>query len=206
MFKQFSMFVAAVSLLGACGSDAGGGAGSGSAKASGSAAAKTSAAPAKSAAATATASAVADAPKAEMVEKELDKVAAFKGWVAKGPADADVMEDLGGVRIATKKVMGPGSFDLAFKLGKGDFKPFKDGLVKGAEITKSKITFISDTPESLEWTSEAGTSKTYSFRLSLKAGKDEYTCYTVSPRESEAEYKAHKEACSTLMKKADAKK
>ena len=106
----------------------------------------------------------------------------------------------------TKKVMGPGSFDLAFKLGKGDFKPFKDGLVKGAEITKSKITFISDTPESLEWTSEAGTSKTYSFRLSLKAGKDEYTCYTVSPRESEAEYKAHKEACSTLMKKADAKK
>ena len=141
MFKQFSMFVAAVSLLGACGSDAGGGAGSGSAKASGSAAAKTSAAPAKSAAATATASAVADAPKAEMVEKELDKVAAFKGWVAKGPADADVMEDLGGVRIATKKVMGPGSFDLAFKLGKGDFKPFKDGLVKGAEITKSKITF-----------------------------------------------------------------
>ena len=50
---------------------------------------------------------LAEAAPAALVEIDLSPAgAAFKGWVAKGPADAKVMEDLGGARIATKKVAG----------------------------------------------------------------------------------------------------
>jgi len=186
-------------LLLACGPDAGGGAASGSAKPAGSAAA-----PAKSGAAASakpSAAASAEAPKVEMVEKDLSKVEAFKGWVAKGPADADVMEDLGGVRIVTKKVRGPGSFDLAFKAGKPNFKEMKDGHKKGAEIAKTTITYSVDTADALEWTSATESSKMYAFSIVMKVDGKDFTCYTVSPRETEAEANELKEACKTLAKK-----
>jgi len=174
-----------------------------------SAPAKTATATAKpTAKPTATASAVATAEAAvELVEKDLSTAgAAFKGWVAKGPADATVMEDLGGARIATKKVSGPGSFDLAFKMGKQDLKKRKADLEKGAATAKSKITFTTDTAEALVWTTEIGTTKSYDFIVVQKSSDKDVTCYTVTSRDSEADLKALQDACKTLEKKDGAAK
>jgi hypothetical protein len=205
-----SVFAALVSasFLAACGSgDQPAPASSGSAtktaepaKSAGPSAAK-SAAPAASSAAPAASAPAADAPKVEMEDKDLGKVAALKGWTAKGPKDADVMEDLGGARIVTKKVSGPGSFDLAFKIGKTNLKELKTNLQKGAEAAKAKITFTVDTADALEWTNEIGSTKDYSFSIISKVGGKDVTCYTVTPRESEADVNALKEACKTLAKK-----
>lgn len=168
-----------------------------------SAAAKSSGAPAKSGAATAAASATAaPAEKMELVEKDLSKAGdKFKGWVAKGPADADVMEDLGGARILTKKVSGPGSFDLAFRMDKPNIKDLKDGATKGAELGKAKLEFLTDTADALEWTVDANGKKMYFFHIGMGVEGKDVTCYLVSPRDSEADYKTHKEACSSLAKK-----
>lgn len=166
---------------------------------------KSSAAPTVTAAVTASASAAAkpqDAPKVELVDKDLSTAGAvWKGWVMKAPADADVMGDLSGVRIVTKKAIGPGSFDLAFKLGKQNLKELKTNLEKGAAAAKTTVTFTVDTPEALEWTITAGSAKTYDFSLIQKTGGKDVTCYTVTARESEAEIAALKEACKRLEKK-----
>jgi hypothetical protein len=182
----------------------GGGEGSapaGSSKPASSAAAKSSGAPAAKSAAPA-ASAEAPAEKMELVEKDLSKAGdKFKGWVAKGPADAEVMEDLGGARIATKKVMGPGSFDLAFRMDKPNVKDLKDGATKGAELGKGKLEWITDSADALEWSVEANGKKMYFFHIGMKVEGKDVTCYLVSPRDSEADYKLHKEACQSLAKK-----
>jgi hypothetical protein len=136
------------------------------------------------------------------VEKDLSKAgAAFQGWVAKGPADADVTGDLDGVRIVTNKVYGPGSFDLAFTLRNKDLAKLKKDMQEGSEIAKTKVTFTVDRPDALEWTTAAGKSKSYSFALLQKSSGKDVTCYTVTPRPSEAEVKALKEVCRTLAKK-----
>lgn len=207
----YGLGAVAVVMLAACG-DSGGGAASGSAAATtkpatsttAKASATPSAKPTASAMASASASASPDAGKVELVEKDLDKVAAFKGWVAKGPADAEVMEDMGGVRIATKKVAGPGSFDLAWQLKKDDLKAKKTNVQKGADTAKAKVTFTTDSAEELDWTSEVGSTKTYDFAMVFKAEGKDVTCYTVSPRESEADIATLKEACKSLGKKGKA--
>ena len=202
--------VAVVTLLG-CG-DSAGGAASGSAAATTKPAMTSSAKPMMStkpmassmASAAPSASAAADPAKMEMVEHDLDKVAAFKGWVAKGPADADVSEDLGGVRIVTKKVSGPGSFDLAWALKKNDLKAKKTAVQKGADTAKSKVTFTTDSAEELAWTNEVGSTKSYDFEYIFKAEGKDVTCYTVTPRETEAEIAVLKDACKSLAKKGAA--
>ncbi|MBL9021556.1 MAG: hypothetical protein JNL21_05125 [Myxococcales bacterium] len=194
------------SLAIACGGE--GSAPAGSSKPASSAAAKSSGAPAaksaapSAAAASAAPSADAPAEKMELVEKDLSKAGdKFKGWVAKGPADAEVMEDLGGARIATKKVMGPGSFDLAFRMDKPKVKDLKEGATKGAEIGKGKLEWITDSADALEWSVEANGKKMYFFHIGMKVEGKDVTCYLVSPRDSEADYKLHKEACQSLAKK-----
>jgi len=164
--------------------------------------------PTATAIATATATATATAAAAvELVEKDLSAAgAAFKGWVAKGPADATVMEDMGGARIATKKVSGPGSFDLAFKMGKQDLKKHKADLEKGAKTAKSTVTFTTETADTLVWTTDVGGTKSYDFMLLQKASDKDVTCYTVTSRESEADLKALQDACKTLEKKGEAPK
>jgi hypothetical protein len=149
----------------------------------------------------------ADAPKPEaekltLVDVDLTPAgASWAGWTAKGPADASVMEDLGGARIATKKVRGPGSFDIAFKQGKIDLKERKDQIMKGAEMAKSTVTFTVDTPEALEWTSAFDTSKSFEFVQLRKVGDVEVACYTVSPRPNAEEIATLKESCASLAKK-----
>ncbi len=208
MKTSVTLLVSCISLSAlalACGSsDNAAPAASGSAKAAdGAKSAAPMAAKSATPAASATPSA-APAPEAkvELTDKDLSKAgAAFKGWSAKGPADADVMEDLGGARIVTKKVSGPGSFDLAFKLSKVNLKELKTNLQKGAEAAKAKITFTTDSADALEWTNEIGSTKDYSFSIVMKAGGKDVTCYTVTPRESEADVNALKEACKSLAKK-----
>lgn len=192
-------------LLASFAAGCGGGEGSapaGSGKPSASAAAKSSGAPAAKSGAASAAPSAAAPEKVELVEKDLSKAGdKFKGWVAKGPADAEVMEDLGGARIVTKKVSGPGSFDLAFRMDKPNIKDLKDGATKGAELGKAKLEFLTDTAEALEWTVDANGKKMYFFHIGMKVEGKDVTCYLVSPRDSEADYKMHKEACSSLAKK-----
>jgi hypothetical protein len=158
---------------------------------------------ATAAAATATATATAEAAPAALVEIDLSPAgAAFKGWVAKGPADAKVMEDLGGARIATPKVAGPGTFDLGFKLGKEDLKKYKADFEKGAKAGgNTKLTFTTDTADMIAWTSEVAGTKTYDFRMIQKSSGKDVTCYTVTPRDNEADLKTVHDACASLEKK-----
>jgi hypothetical protein len=141
--------------------------------------------------------------KPALEEKDLSSTGeAFKGWFAKGPKDAKVMGDLGGVRIATPKVMGPGAFDLAWALKKADLKELKEGITKGSEIAKSKVTFTVDTPEALEWTSEAGTSKSMHFSMSFQVSGQDVSCYSMPMGFRSAEELAFmKETCKSLVKK-----
>jgi hypothetical protein len=170
------------------------------------AAAKPTAKPTATATAIATATTTAAAA-VELVEKDLSAAgAAFTGWVAKGPADATVMEDMGGARIATKKVSGPGSFDVDFKMGKQDLKKHKADLEKGAKTAKSTVTFTTETADTLVWTTDVGGTKSYDFLLLQKSSDKDVTCYTVTSRESEAELKALQDACKTLEKKGEAPK
>lgn len=147
----------------------------------------------------------AEPPKAEppkLVDKDLSPAgAAWAGWTAKGPEDATVMEDLGGARIATKKVRGPGSFDVAFRQERVNFADRKKGIQEGAAMANSTITFIADTPDALEWSSKIGDSTMYNFVIVRKVGDVEVSCYTVSPRESAEDLGVLKQSCESLAKK-----
>ncbi len=143
-----------------------------------------------------------EAVKLTLVDVDLSPAGAtWAGWTAKGPADAKVMEDLGGARIATPKVRGPGSFDIAFKQGPLDLKERKEQIMKGAEMAKSTVTFTVDTAESLEWTTAFDTSKSFEFVQLRKVGDVDVACYTVSSRPDAAEIATLKESCASLAKK-----
>lgn len=137
-----------------------------------------------------------------LVEKDLAPAgASWAGWSAKGPADATVMEDLGGARIATNKVRGPGSFDVAFRQERVNFEERKKGIQEGAAMAKSTVTFTTDTPDVLEWTSNYGSSSSHDFLIVKKVGDVEVTCYTVTGRESAEELAPLKESCDSIAKK-----
>jgi hypothetical protein len=156
----------------------------------------------KKSAASGGAAPAADAPKLTLVDVDLTPAGAtWAGWTAKGPADAKVMEDLGGARIATPKVRGPGSFDIAFKQGTIDLKERKEQIAKGAEMAKSTVTFTVDTPEALEWTQAFDTTKTFEFVQLRKVGDVAVACYSVSSRPNADEIATLKESCASLAKK-----
>ncbi len=111
------------------------------------------------------------------------------------------MEDLGGARIASKKVRGPGSFDVAFRQERQNFEDRKKGIQEGAAMAKSTVTFTVDTPDAIEWNSKIGDSTMYHFAIVRKVGDVEVTCYTVSPRESAEDIAPLKQSCESLAKK-----
>lgn len=176
-----------------------------------------SAKPATTAAAKAPDTTMPSAKPAEMVEFDLSSAdPKWKGWVAKGPADAKVMADgVAGARIAGKgpnildqKKGGDNGFDVAFAWGKDDLKSLRTNLQKGADNPigdmKVKLTFTKEEPGMLEWTSEVGDSKTYNFVMHMNVEKTDITCknnYMVGAG-NEDEHKRHMEACKTLAKKA----
>nr|HEX4317132.1 hypothetical protein [Kofleriaceae bacterium] len=142
-----------------------------------------------------------DDPPPALVDKDLSPAGKdFAGWTAKGPADAKVVEDLGGARIVTQKVTG---FDLAFKLGAGidDLKDFKAQQQKAATTYNLKIAYTTDTPDALVWTTGDGSSKSYDFRIHAKVSGKDVTCYTVTPRDSEDALKFLQAQCATIAKK-----
>ena len=108
---------------------------------------------------------------------------------------------MGGARIATPKVRGPGSFDIAFKQGTIDLKERKEQIMKGAEMAKSTVTFTVETAEALEWTQAFDTSKSHEFVMLRKVGDVDVACYSVSARPNEAEILVLKESCASLAKK-----
>jgi hypothetical protein len=181
------------------------------------------ASPATTAAATATATAPAKATAtanpvqaAALVDFDLSTAdPKWKGWTAKGPADAKVLADgVQGARIAAKgpsildqKKGGDNGFDLAFAWGKDDLKALRKNIQKGADSpvgnVKVKLTFTRDEPDTLEWTTEVGDSKTYSFEMHIKVGKADITCknnYMVGSGNPD-EHKRVMDACKTLNKK-----
>lgn len=197
-----------------------GGEGSGSAPAgSGAPAAsgKPTAAATTTAAATATAKPAEPAKTVEMTEFDLSTAdAKWKGWVAKGPSDAKVMQDgVQGARVAAngpnildRKPGGDNGYDIAFAWGKDDLKELKKNLQKGADNpiggAKMKLTFTKDEPDMLEYTTEVGETKSYNFVMHMKVEKADVTCKNgnMMGAGNEAEHKRLMDGCKTLMKKA----
>ncbi|MBU1069547.1 hypothetical protein KJ975_08270 [Myxococcota bacterium] len=144
-----------------------------------------------------------DFNKPDLEEKDLSSAGeAFKGWFAKGPKEADVMGDLGGVRIATKKVRGPNSFDLAWAFKKPDFTEMKANIAKGDEVGKSKTTYTVDTAEALEWTTEYEHGKSMHFSITFEVSGQVVNCYTMPMGVKNAERFAFlKETCKSIVKK-----
>lgn len=203
------------SLTGGCGGEGSGSASAAAASGSPAASGK----PAATATASATATAKPEAPAAkpaEMVEFDLGTAdPKWKGWVAKGPADAKVLADgVQGARIAAKgpsildqKKGGDNGFDVAFAWGKEDLKGLKKNLQQGADHPigdmKMKLTFTKEEPDLLEWTTEVGESKTYNFVMHMKVEKTDITCKNnfMVGAGNEDEHKRIMEACKTLAKK-----
>ena len=102
----------------------------------------------------------------ELVDHDLSSAdPKWAGWSAKGPADAKVMADgVAGARLAAKGPSlldrKPGSdegFDIAFAWGKDDLASLKSNLKKGADDSKSTLTFTKDEADRLEYTRRAKT-------------------------------------------------
>ncbi len=212
MTKKRIGLVAITLFLGACGSSGGSTTGS-----SASSSTPTSTAASKGSSG-ATAAKTADAPKpVELTEFDLSSAdPKWKGWVAKGPADAKVMADgVEGARIAAKgpsimdmKKGGDMGFDVAFAWGKDDLKELKASIQKGADHpmgdAKVKVTFTKDDPDDLEWTLEVGDMKSYNFEIHMNVEKSDITCknnYMVGAG-NEDEAKRIMDACKSLHKKA----
>ncbi len=198
-----------ISALAGCG-------GEGASSTAASSTAAGSAKPAGSAAAAKTAEAKpADKP-AEMKEHDLSTAdPKWAGWVAMAPVDAKVMQDgVAGARLAAKGPNllertegGDNGFDVAFGWGKDDLKELKKNLEKGAESSpadfKMKNTWTKEDADLLEWTSEVGKSKSYSFVKHMKVDGKDITCKNnyMMGHGNEAEHKRAMDACATLKKK-----
>ncbi len=124
--------------------------------------------------------------------------ARFRGWSVKAPDDADVESDLDGARVRS---IGSLHFDLGIKLGSSDLARFREGLLAGAKATKSNITLTEDTKTSLAWTTQLGSLTLYGFRKHLTKGGQPFLCYTVTERESQADFDEHVSACASVAKK-----
>jgi hypothetical protein len=141
--------------------------------------------------------------KPEMEEKSLESAGeAFAGWFAQGPKTASVMQDLGGVRIASKNMREPDAFDLAWSFRKPDFAQMKDSLTKGAEMGKATLTFTADTADGLEWTMESHGQKSHHFSIVFQVSEKDVNCYTMPMGAKSPEQVAFlKETCKSLVKK-----
>jgi hypothetical protein len=124
--------------------------------------------------------------------------ARFRGWSVKAPDDVDVQGDLDGARLRS---IGSLNFDLGIKLGPSDLSRFREGLLAGAKATKSNITLTEDTSSSLAWTTQLGSLTLYGFRTHLTKGGAAFLCYTVTERESQADFDQHRDACATVTKR-----
>ncbi len=142
-------------------------------------------------------------PALTMIEHDLSSAdPEWAGWVAEGPDGAKVMADgVKGARIAAGKM----DWDVAWAPKKTDLAQLKKSLETGAANSdgKLKLTFTTDTPEALEWTSEGyGTTK-YNFVMHMTVGDREITCknnYMVGIPSTEL-LEQHKAACNTLKQK-----
>ena len=114
---------------------------------------------------------------ADLVDTDLSTAdPAWKGWAAKGPKDGTVMADgLHGARIAAKRM---DAFDVSFAPRKTKLADKKKGVQTGAKMMGDdvKITFVTDTADKLEWTTEVSGSKSWRFAMNLKVSGKDVTC------------------------------
>lgn len=126
----------------------------------------------------------------------------WEGWSANGPESAKVLKDgVKGARIAANRRHG---FDLQFAPKKKDLAQYKTSVMKGVEASegKSKVTWIVDKPDHLEWTREGYGSTTFNFMMHMTVEGRDITCQNnvMMGIEGEDRLKLHKDACKTLKK------
>jgi hypothetical protein len=139
-----------------------------------------------------------------MAEFDLSPAAAnWKGWVAQGAKDGRVMVNgVNGARIAAN---GMDAFDVMFNPKKKDLKELKKNLEIGAAAAKGvmTITFTANTPDNLEWFTEANGVKRYGFTTNFKASGKDVSCSNnimIGIRDTDLLQRT-KDACKTLTLK-----
>lgn len=160
-----------------------------------------SAAPAPATAAGSTAPAADKEKEAPLTEIDLSPAgAAWKGWTVKAPEGTKVADSgAGGPQIALK------DYQLTITEGKLTLNDIKSGAKVGAEAVQGKVTFTTDTPDALEYSTElkdveGKAVKTYGFGIHMKVGDKTYGCQATGPT-SEAQVTEAKAVCNSLAKK-----
>ncbi len=127
---------------------------------------------------------------------------AWKGWVARGPKDAKVLAD--GVHGARIAATGMNAFDISFGPSKTRLADTRKGAEAGQKAmgSASKTTFLLDTADKLEWTTEVGASKSWRFSWNVKASGKDVTCSTgMMGAATETMVALLKASCASLRKK-----
>ncbi len=125
---------------------------------------------------------------------------AWKGMTLKGPAGAKVADDgAGGAQVAFKE------YQLTVNAGQLPLADMKSGAKVGAEAVQGKVTFTTDTADTLEYESalkdfEGKDTKMYGFGLHVDVGGKKYGCSGVGLA-SPADLAAAKDICKSLAKK-----
>lgn len=126
--------------------------------------------------------------------------AEFAGLSVMGAAGAKAASDgAGGVSVAF------GNYQVSVTPGKPAIADMKSGAKAGAEAVQGKITFIKDTAEELEYTTElkdvtGKDVKTHGFAVTLKVGGKTYGCSCADATNADDLAKA-KAVCQSLAKK-----
>ncbi len=139
----------------------------------------------------------------EMIDFDLGSAdPEWEGWKAQGPKGAKVLKD--GVKGARIAANGRHGFDLQFAPKKKDLTQYKASIEKGVEASegKSKVTWIVDKPEHLEWTREGYGSTSYNFMMHMNVDGRDVTCQNnvMMGIEGKDRLQMHKDACKTLKK------
>ncbi len=124
---------------------------------------------------------------------------AWRGWVASGPAGAKVMaEGSHGARLATD---GLEAFDVTF----GDPRSVKDakaGIEASKALPDTKITYLSEADDNLEWRVDAFGSKSFKFVKNVTVGGKKVSCANdLMGASNEQAFAEQKATCASLHKK-----
>jgi hypothetical protein len=150
--------------------------------------------------------AAAEAPaekEVELVDTDLSTAdPVWKGWTAKGPKDAKVMQD--GVKGARIAQSGMDGLDVIFDQKKQDLKLLKKNLEIGAKNSngETKHTFSKEEADELAWTTESYGSKSFNFQRNTKVAGKDVTCggNPMMGFRSEAQVETARKICDSLAK------
>jgi hypothetical protein len=124
----------------------------------------------------------------------------WAGWVAKGPKEAEVSA----TGENTARLVEPGMFDvfaLDFTPTKGTMADVKEQHERSSKSMGTKLTYLVDTPDKLEYTEELGNTKTWYLDWHMKVAGKDVTCSSMKGARSEAAFAKLKAGCASLRKK-----